>query len=128
MTKETLKLMKVEQVSINFEIDAFETLARFCDEIKKSDGFDFTKVFQYTQLTWRTNQISPMNIFPILKERIQGKVHIKLFKEISEMCFVFEVKTSTGDYACKVIKEKEPYKPSIHGQWGINPLSFRKKE
>ena len=118
----------MEQKEINFELDAFETVTRFCDEIKKSDGVDFNGAFKYTQLTWRTNQISPMNIFPILKERIHGKIHIKLLKEISEMCFTYIVKTSTGDYTCKVIKEKEPYKPSIHGQWGINPLSFRKKE
>jgi hypothetical protein len=120
--------MELIQKQIAFETDAFETVARFCDEIKKSDGVDFKEAFRYTQLTWRTNKVSPHAIFPILKERIVGKIHLKPLKTISEMCMVFEIKTGAGKYTCKVIKEKEPYKPSIHGQWGVNPLSFRENE
>ena len=118
----------MEQIEISFELDAFETVIRFCDAIKDSRDNDFIKAFSLCQLTWKTSKTSPYFVFNGLKEMMVGKIKVKPMRAVSEMCWFYEVKTSIGKYSCKVIREKEPYKPSIHGVWGVNPLSFRKIE
>ena len=120
--------MEIIQKEINYELDAYETVSRFCEAVKLSDGKDFTKAFTLCQLTWKTKTISPHFVFGQLKTFLVGKIHIKQIRAISEMCWIYQVKTIAGKYSVKVIKEKAPYKPSIHGVWGINPLSFREIE
>lgn len=115
----------IEQKEILFELDAFETVSRFCDAVKESDGIDFIKAFGFCQLTWKTSNTSPHFVFKQLKEILKGKIRVKAIRPVSEMCWFYEVKTSSNKFSCKVIMEKEPYKPSIHGVWGVNPLSFR---
>jgi hypothetical protein len=111
--------------SISFpETTAFDTVKKFIEAVKNGKSKDAIKL---SQLTWVDTSCSKESILDLAKERIMvGHVGIREKKKIDECCYIFELRTDTGIYSLKVIKEKEAGKTDINGTWGVNPLSIHK--
>lgn len=95
------------------------------------------KSVEYTQLTWRSNQSDPSSVVEsmyfnkkllgsrIIDREIVGNTSIKIHTIIY---YSFGGKIDSVKISPMVIREYAPYKPSINGKWGVNPISAMREE
>lgn len=106
---------------------------------------NWRRMSEYIQLTyieshkWRFSKIFKKQL--TIKKRLKnqfGNIRLKEFqvienpKVIGKTCVDIKCKflSLTGNISTinmRLICEKEPYKPSIDGKWGINPISCLRK-
>lgn len=103
-----------------------DALNGFLNSWKNSN---WTTMLDYTQLTWRSK-----HTLELLKTWFGAKdlISFEVLKivEISEVCVDITVKVKYFlristlkelTVTARVICETDPYEPSIHGRWGVNP-------
>lgn len=94
---------------------------------------DWDRMTKYTQKTWLEGQDDPADMlsawydFKTLKgfEVINSK---KVSDVIVDVTFNVQYEAMTNqisnkEITARIIKETGPYKPSINGSWGVNPIS-----
>lgn len=98
---------------------------------------DWTRMVKYTQITWRSNEKNPKEVLDAwfgFKDLIGAKITHKsegnnvTVDIAAEIYYTIGANVETKKITARIIREKEPYKPSADGDWGINPISILKED
>lgn len=105
---------------------ALDGLNSFMNSWKNSN---WTGMFNSTQITWKSrHSLELLKMWFETKDLISFKV-LEIVK-INDVCFDITVKVKyflrvstlrESKVTARVICEVDPYEPSIHGKWGVNP-------
>ncbi len=90
---------------------------------------NWTTMFDYAQITWKSkHNLELLKMWFGSKDLISFEV--LTIKKVSDVCFDITVKVKyllrvstlkETKVTARVICETDPYEPSIHGRWGVNP-------
>jgi len=87
---------------------------------------DYTKMYALTQITWSAKH-SKKELKRLLPNRIKS-FKIENIKEFSECIYDVDITLKIGGkqkkISARLLCELEPYKPSLDGKFGVNPVSL----
>lgn len=95
---------------------------------------DWTKMVKYSQLTWRgysdENNAHRLEDWFGLKNLTKWEItKIEFVGDACRDVFVdINYENRKRKIRARVVCETEPYKPSIKGKWGVNPISCLKEK
>ena len=107
-----------------------KVIGKFLTNWKKKN---WVKMAKYTQLTWRSNHWNNVKWLEgwFWKKDLR-KWTITDIKIVGDACRDVYIEIDYGkgikEIKARVICETAPYKPSIEGNWGINPISCLKEK
>ena len=94
---------------------------------------DWVKMAKYTQLTWRSNHENNIGwLESWFWEKNLKKWEITKIEFVGDACRDVYIDIDYGKeikkIKARILCEDAPYKPSIKGTWGVNPISCLKEK
>jgi hypothetical protein len=106
--------------------DPEQVLTRWLDAIVKKD---YVKAYKYSQLTWKAIN-SKSKLKTLFENMVIHNWKIISSERIAEanqkITIEAEQPGATNQAEIQVICETGPYKASVKGRWGVNPISALK--
>ena len=113
-------------------MDAIDALTNFMNAWKDNN---WSEMFENSQITWRSRgrnkgidllknwfYLKDLTAFKILKTEKISDTCIDVTLKVSYLYYVSNLKERK--IKARIICETEPYKPSLMGKWGVNPISI----
>lgn len=99
---------------------------KFCERMAAGD---LKKAMDLTQKTWKTTAAEPEKVLEMIRERLNWNlIRYRAAKEVGKAAVDIKFDSMGYTYLLRMVCEKEAYKPSTSGSWGVNPISLRRRE